>query len=297
MSNFSRDISIEELPFYVTKINHGEDKSIVFFAAFHIQNANSKFKSDNISRQKFALEHTVNEAAPDWILLEGRPQLNKQNEGNPDFQERLAQINCCKKIDEGVIAVQKAAKLQKECKVYSPEPLDQEGHDHLLTLYSKEDIFAYYVLSVLEAAIKQFSKEKNKMPKTTQEIQVFMNEQRFGIWKINRLGENKYTVDDAFKKGHELFGEKFKPTDPKFANDLYNPNLDLSVFNQIAKAATSLRNQELISQIEDGLKEVKTILIIYGKGHEEDVMSCLESKYRTKKQFVTHEFMPKNLNP
>ncbi len=162
---------------------------------------------------------------------------------------------------------------QKSIKRFCPEPTEQELYMKLLENFCKEDIdylkFAQICL--------QFHRYK--------EIDSAINFEIF--YQSYSKVINNFQDLNVMKKVHkDLFHNEFDITNERFFYNVVNPVDAYCNINNVARAASQIRDQYIVNCIEMFLKQGKNVFIVYGCTHavmQENALKSVFTKVRYKK--------------
>lgn len=214
-----------------------KDKEIVFLGSSH---GKEKEKID-------FFRNNLVEFEPDLILIEGGFE-------NATFNTELEAIE--KGWELGFVSF--FAKLNK-IELRANDPQNFDSINFLEKKYSKDTAFVYFILRNLSMSLKQDTALSNK-----EKIKnILMNFKRDSKWN---------NFDFSWKNFLALFEEIFNSSydvKKEYLN-LFNPAIEISSFNPIAKELSFFRDNFLRDKLKTYLKQYNRILIVKGEGHFEN---------------------------
>jgi len=142
---------------------------------------------------------------------------------------------------------------------YRPEPSIKKEVEGLLEDFSKDEVFYFYIGRAIGhwqrgmVIRKDFNEHVNF---NTERYQSLLGWQYFDFSFEN------------FKIIHkQIFGKELDLDDKNLFRRITNPTMDGTVFNEIARKSSTIRNVFILDQIEEKWQEGYSIFAVYGAGH------------------------------
>lgn len=216
------------------------DKELLILGSDHTNDLkNSQFK---LFKDKF------DSFEPDIVFVEG----GWENSSIIESEENS--------IKKGEMAFLVFLARKKKVPIQSWEPGMDKEIRHLLKKYSKNELFAHFILRTIRQYV-QYGKPKDYLNKQIKEFKELSN------WK-----NYDYSLKHLKKIHQKIFGIGFNPDNA----DLYNippyvidgdPALGPSVLNYVASDEMVFRDSFAVEKILNSFNEYKKILAIMGSGH------------------------------
>ncbi len=215
----------------------------------------------------FGSEHSKDVSHPQFEILEVKWKdfLSKTKskkrvvffEGKLGSEQLITLENSIKKYGESGAVVFWAN--QSSVSSYRPEPNPKKEIEKLFDNFSKEEIFYFYIAR----AIGHWQRGM-VMRKDFDEFIDFNMERYRSI-----LGWQDFVFSfETFKRIHKQnFGNELDLNDKNLLGKITNPTIEGTVFNEIARKSSTIRNIFILDQIEEKWKEGFSIFIVYGSGH------------------------------
>ena len=217
---------------YIFELHKGQ-KALLYLGAQHSADSNhpqfGAFKSD-FERFK-----------PELVLLEGG-----------DWPEKYASEQEAIKHAEVAFLSYLARKYDVPSR--SCEPQNKEEIKSLSRKFSREHIFAHYALRSITGF---FHKEGH-----TRVGRAIIGFKEDSAWK-----DFDYSLENLRGIHRGLFKKDIDVNDRDFYVKITNPTLGFSIINEVAAAATKLRDEYVVKLIKRSFKKYNRILIIMGASH------------------------------
>ncbi len=249
-------IDYEHPYFYSIESN---EQILYYFGAEHTK---------DVSHLQFEILHAK------WQDFLGKTKSKKRVvffEGKLDSEQLITLEESIKKYGESGTIVFWAN--QSNVTSHRPEPDIKIEIEKLLTDFSKDEIFYFYIARaighwqhgmVMRKDFDEFINFNMERYRTVLDWQDFV----FSF--------------ETFKRIHkQIFGEELDLNDKNLFRKITNPAMNRTVFNEIAKKSSTIRNIFILEQIEEKWKEGYSIFVVYGSGHavmQEGVIKSLVGK-------------------
>jgi len=233
----------------------------------------------------FGAEHSKDIFHSQFEILEEKWNdfLNKTNpkkrmvffEGKVDAKQLVTLEDSIKKYGESGAIVFWAN--QSNVPSHRPEPDIKIEIEKLLDDFTKDEIFYFY----LGRAIGHWQ-HGMVMQKDFDKFLCFNIER----YKTILDWEDFVFSFETFKRIHkQIFGKELDLNDKNLLRKSTSPTIKGTVFNEIARESSTIRNIFMLDQIEEKWQKGYSIFIVYGSGHavmQEDVIRSLVCKNKTK---------------
>ncbi len=192
-------------------------------------------------------------------------------EGKLDPEQLITLEESIKKYGESGAIVFLAN--QSSVPSYRPEPDIKIEIEKSLADFSKDEIFYFYIARAIGHWQHGMVMRKD--------FDEFIN---FNMERYRAVLDWKDFVFsfETFKKIHkQIFGKELDLNDKNLFRKITNPAMNGTVFNEIAKRSSAIRNIFILEQIEEKWKEGYSIFVVYGSGHavmQESVIKSLVGK-------------------
>ena len=262
---------VEELEPVLSSIMTAEEYARVEHASPYIFELNTRSKglyyfgsphTGEPSHSVFSeIEAAFNRANSDIVFVEGFHIKDKQR--ICDWLNGISREEAIEKMGESAFTVKLA--LEKGIDWHSPEPADEDLFNDLISEgFSKDEIFAHYVLHILPQYIRQKKKEGFE-----EYIKPYIqNFKRSTNWE-----GFDYSYGRAIKLAEQIVGRAIDIENDQNASDQIDPipwkekRETQTVLNEISRASSVFRDRNIVSDIVKTLKTHKCIFIVYSYSH------------------------------
>ncbi len=239
---------------YVFELNKG-DKTLTYYGADHSHNPENPMFAD--------IEQRFQKSKPQLVIVEGISQLEKQKEKFKVALKESSREDIIKRMGEPGFALKLA--IDAGIDVKSPEPELNEEIGHLIEQgYGKEEIFAFYMYR----SANQYQRTPNT-PSIEEYLQPDMEE-----FKTSTNWENfDYSIANLQGIGNRLWGDRGALDSEEFSEERIDPvpwggKKDMqTVVNQIAAQSSLFRDEYMVKQLQEILKQKDKVFIVFGASH------------------------------
>lgn len=245
------------------------DKELFYFGSPHIRDPKNIVFSE--------IKTAFDKADPDLIVVEG---MNTGIDKNI-INEKAGKASAEEAIDSaGEAGYVLKLGLEKGIEWLSPEPRDKDLYSHLLDQgFSKDEIFTRAVLLVLPQYNRQINKQEFK-EYSKSFIEQFTTE-------TNWEGFD-YSYERAIQLAELILGKPINFSDEEQASDYIDPTPwpakkeKQTVLNRIGEASSTFRDENIVKDIAEALKQYNRLFIVYGASHAVMQEPALKELFKVK---------------
>lgn len=146
----------------------------------------------------------------------------------------------------------------------SPEPTDQEEIESLLKKFTKEEIFYYFIASVVD----QWHRGVKKRLGLEDYLELFFSRYK----KESGWEDFDFTLDHFIEIHNQTHNHKFDPDNKMCFYVTANPSE-----SAVADVASRFRDEHILSEILKYWNQGKSIFVVYGSGHAIKLEKAIKS--------------------
>lgn len=226
----------------------GAGKKITFLGTEHTNNpANPVFGM---------IDAKFQELKPDMVYVEGMGFINAQKDGIRSEIKKMTP-EYTKTKGEGAYTLKCA--IDSGADFESPEPQFSQEIANALKKFSKKDILTFYMYR----AIEQYQR-KNKVRNIEDckkvlynEVGEFAEESHWDESEVNAIALEVLRTLDV--DNHSFYRDQVSPT--------FNEERPRTVINDVSTCSSDFRDQYIFERIADGIKNHKSVFVVYGSAH------------------------------